>query len=171
MTTLSLHSEDHSVDSASPPRLLRGIEAGIVGGVLMLALFILGSLLRGRVWWEIPNVLGSTFYGSRAFRSGVSMATLSGTALHFVITGCVGALFGLACGGIRERKRLVLLGLVAGMIWYYLGVAVFWSRINPWVPVFSSKPIAILSHALFGACLGRMGQSLERSEESQPPEA
>ena len=133
----------------------------------MLALFILGSMLRGRVWWEILNVLGSTFYGSRAFRAGISMATLSGAALHFVITGCIGALFGLACGGIRQRSRLVLLGVAAGMVWYYLGMAVFWSRINPWVPVFSPQPITILSHALFGACLGRIGQKLQVQQPVQ----
>ena len=170
MTTLSLHRE-HGIAANDPPRLLRGIEAGIVGGFAMLALLILGSLLRGRVWWEIPNVLGSTFYGSRAFRSGVSMATLSGAALHFVITGCIGGIFGLACGGIRERKRLVLLGIFAGVVWYYLGLAVFWSRINPWVPVFSSQPITIISHALFGACLGRMGHKLEPLEPVPPASA
>jgi hypothetical protein len=162
---------DHSIAASDPPRLLRGIEAGIVGGFTMLALLILGSLLRGRVWWEVPNVLGSTFYGSRAFRSGVSMATLSGIALHFVITGCIGGIFGLACGGIRERKRLVLVGILAGVVWYYLGLAVFWSRINPWVPVFSSQPIAIIAHALFGACLGRMGYKLEQPEPIAPSSA
>jgi hypothetical protein len=174
VATLSLPTEYRL--ETEPPRLLRGIEAGILGGFAMLALLILGSLLRGHVWWEIPNVLGSTFYGTRAFRSGPGVATVSGAALHFVITGSIGALFGLACGGIQQRRRLVLLGLMAGIIWYYLGAGVFWSRINPWVPAIASQPIAILSHAVFGACLGRMARKFGRPtldpklpEESSEP--
>src|SRR5579863_7911910 len=141
-------------------RLASGIEAGVIGGLAMLILLISGSLLRGHVWWEIPNLLGSTFYGSRAFRTGASMATLSGTAFHFVITGTVGAVFGLSCGGIRPRRRLILLGVLAGVVWHYLAQAVFWSRVNRMVPAYSPQPLTLLSHALFGACLGWMGQRL-----------
>src|SRR5262249_2501145 len=121
-------------------------------------LLVSASLLRGHVWWEVPNLLGSTFYGSRAFRSGAGMATVSGTAFHFVITGTVGALFGLACGGVRQRRRLVLLGILAGVVWYYLAQAVFWGRVNPMVPAYSPQPVTVLAHALFGACLGWMGR-------------
>ena len=146
--------------------LMSGIEAGIIGGLAMLLLMVSGSLLRGHVWWEVPNLLGSTFYGSRAFRTGASFPTLSGAALHFVITGTIGGLFGMACGGIQQRRRLVLLGLLAGVVWYYLGDAIFWRRVNPMVPEYSPQPVTILSHALFGACLGYMGQRQRLSEET-----
>jgi len=153
-------------------RLARGIEAGVLGGCAMLALLILTSLLRNRVWWEIPNILGSTFYGSRAFRSGLGMATTAGAALHFVITGSIGALFGLLCGGIRERKRLILFGIFIGMLWYYFSRAVFWTRVNPWVPVYSPEPVAVLANALFGLCLGfishRPTQAQHDSKEPFP---
>ena len=128
----------------------------------MLLLMVSGSLLRGHPWLEVPNLLGSTFYGLRAFRQGASLATLSGTALHFTITGVMGGLFGLVFGGVRQRRRLILLGVLAGVAWYYLADAVFWSRVNPLVPLygpFYSPPAAtFLAHALFGACLGYMGQ-------------
>jgi hypothetical protein len=138
-------------------RAASGLEAGIVGGVAMFVVLVVFSLLRGRVWWETPNLLGSTFYGSRAFRSGVSMATLSGTAFHLVITGTLGTLFGLACGALA-RQRLVLLGIVAGVFWYYFADAVLWRQINPLVPLYTFAPGAIVSHGVFGACLGYMGQ-------------
>jgi hypothetical protein len=139
-------------------RLTRGLEAGVIGGIAMLAMLVSGSLLRGRVWWEVPNLLGTTFYGTRAFRSGVGMATVSGTALHMVITGTIGGLFGLACGWIVERRRLVLMGVLAGIVWYYLGDATFWNRVNPMVPLYSPPGVTLLAHMLFGACLGYMGQ-------------
>lgn len=150
-------------------RLMSGIEAGVIGGLAMLGMMVSGSLLRGHVWWEVPNLLGSTFYGSRAFRSGASLPTLSGTALHFVITGTIGGIFGLACGGIRERRRLLLLGMLAGVVWFYLADAVFWRRVNPMVPLYSPQPVTLISHALFGACLGYMGQKQKLHEETAGP--
>ncbi len=139
-------------------RTASGIEAGVVGGLAMLAILISESLWNGRVWWEIPNLFGSTFYGPRAFRSGASMATLSGVALHFVITGTIGGLFGLAFGGIQKRGRLLLLGLLASVGWYNLANAAFWPVINPWVLLGSPRPATVVSHVLLGACLGYMGQ-------------
>jgi hypothetical protein len=123
----------------------------------MLAVMILGSLLRNRVWFEVPNVLGSTFYGSRAFRSGPGIATLAGTALHFVITGSIGAIFGFLTKSIRQRMRLILFGIFFAMAWYFLGRAVFWARVNPWVPAYSRSAVAVTAHVLFGVCLGFIG--------------
>jgi hypothetical protein len=139
-------------------RAASGLEAGVVGGLAMLSVLIVFSLLRGRVWWETPNLLGSTFYGLRAFRSGVSMATLSGVAFHLVITGTVGVVFGLLCGAMQGRSRLLLVGVAAGVFWYYLANALLWRQINPLIPVYTFVPAALASHGVFGACLGWMGQ-------------
>lgn len=139
-------------------RAASGLEAGVVGGLAMLSVLIAFSLLRGRVWWEAPNLLGSTFYGLRAFRSGVGMATLSGVAFHLVITGTVGVMFGLVCGAMTGRSRLVLWGIAVGMFWYYVANALLWSKINPLIPLYTFVPAALASHGVFGACLGWMGQ-------------
>jgi hypothetical protein len=139
-------------------RLLSGIEAGVIGGIAMLALLVAGSLTRGDPWWTTANLLGTTFYGMRAFRGAPNQATLAGGAFHLVITGVVGAAFGLACGGITPRRRLVLVGTLAGLIWYGLADAVFWRQVNPLVPLYAPQPATLLSHALFGACLGSMGR-------------
>jgi hypothetical protein len=152
-------------------QLASGIEAGVIGGGAMLLLMISGSLLRGYSWVEVPNLLGSTFYHSRAFRQTLGLATLSGLALHFVITGTVGAGFALVCRTVRERRRLILLGLLAGVVWYYFAEAVFWSRVNPLVPLYSPQPVTLLAHALFGACLGFMGRDIghDHRHAAQPP--
>ena len=130
----------------------------MIGGLAMLSVLIVFSLLRGRVWFEVPNLLGSTFYGLRAFRSGVGMATLSGVAFHLVITGTVGVVFGLVCGAMVGRSRLFLVGLAAGMAWYYLANALLWRQLNPLIPLYTFVPAALASHGVFGACLGWMGQ-------------
>jgi hypothetical protein len=151
------------------PRVLKGIEAGVVGGLAMLALLAAAALLRGHVWWETPNLLGSTFYGTRAFRAGPGRITIAGGAFHLVITGVVGALFGVACGHLYLRRRLVLLGTLAGIVWYYLADAVFWKLVNPLVPLYSPPLSTLLSHALFGACLGYMGGGEGLPSESPVP--
>jgi hypothetical protein len=149
-------------------RLASGIEAGIVGGAAMLGMLISESLWSGHVWWEVPNLLGSTFYGTRALRSGTGLSILAGIALHFVITGTLGGLFGLACGGIHQRGRLVLLGVLAAVGWYNVANATFWPRVNPWVPLASPRPATIFSHVLLGACLGYMGQRQKASAADSP---
>jgi hypothetical protein len=145
-------------------RAANGLEAGVIGGIAMLALLIVFSLFRGRVWWETLNILGSTFYGPRAFRSGVGLATLSGAAFHLVITGTVGIVFGIACGAMAGSRRLILVGLAAGMFWYYFADAVIWRALNPLVPLYTFEPGALVSHGVFGACLGYMGRRKVGSE-------
>jgi hypothetical protein len=146
-------------------RLARGIEAGVVGGAAMLVLLSCASLVRGGAWWEVPNLFGSTFYGVRALRSGAGLGTLAGTALHFVITGTIGGLFGLVCGGLRPRRWLVGLGIGAGLAWYYGSDAVFWNRVNPLVVFYQPQPASLLVHAVYGACLGWIGQRREAAQE------
>jgi hypothetical protein len=138
-------------------RMLHGIEAGIVGGLAMLILLAAASMWHRHVWWEIPNLLGSTFYHERAFYSGPGRATLAGGALQLTICGLLGATFGVTCGNVRSRHRLMLLGTLAGLGWFYLGNALVWPRLNPLVPIYWPEPAAILSHVLFGACLGYAG--------------
>jgi hypothetical protein len=154
----------------TPARLARGVEAGVVGGAAMLAVLMCGSLVEGRGWWQIPNLFGSTFYGMRAFRGGPAMATLSGAALHFTISGGVGAAFGLVCGGMRQRGRLLLAGIVAALAWHYASQAWFWARVNPRVPGYAPQPLWMLSHLMLGACLGLMMGRMAPKPKREPDE-
>lgn len=147
-------------------RILYGIEAGIVGGLAMLGLLAAWSMWHRHVWWEIPNLLGSTFYHNRAFYSGPGMATLAGGALQLTLSGVVGAIFAVACGNVRSRHRLILLGTLTGLAWFYLANVLLWPRINPLVPFYWPEPVTALSHVLFGACLGYAGNA--RPVESTP---
>jgi hypothetical protein len=157
-----------SSHAAIRSRLVTGIEAGILGGVAMLGMLVSESLWNGHVWWEVPNLLGSTFYGTRVLRSGSDFSILAGAALHLVITGTLGGLFGLACGGIQQRGRLILLGVLAGVGWYNLADVIFWPRVNPWVPVVSPRPVTMYSYIVFGVCLGYIGQRNKASQAVVP---
>lgn len=153
------------------PCLLNGIEAGVIGGIAMLALLVSGSWWRGDPWWLPSNLLGATFYGARALSAGPGRITLAGGALHIFLTGSVGAAFGLICGRIHRRRRLILLGTLAGLTWHGLADVLLWPRINPLVPLYSAQPATLISHALFGACLGLMARTFPAAlaEKSFPP--
>src|SRR5882724_12871145 len=99
--------EDEILKRQSLTDALSGIEAGVIGGIAMLVLLAASSLWRDRGWWEIPNLLGSTFYGVRAFRPGIHRATVAGGALQLMICGSVGALFGMLFGRVQSRGRML----------------------------------------------------------------
>src|ERR1700737_3859992 len=88
---------------------IAGVESGVLGGTLMLVWLGLLSFLQGRSVWSISNLLASTFYGEAALRRGFRWTTLSGVALHLMMTAIAGLVFGLAVGGIASRSRVMLL--------------------------------------------------------------
>ncbi len=139
-------------------RVLIGIQAGVLGGLAMLALLVIGSVWRGHAWWEAPNLFGSTFYGGRVFHSGANLATIAGSAFQLVICGVVGAIFGIASESVRSSRRMILSGILCGVLWYYLAYSWIWTRIDPMLVRYSPQPVTILSYLLFGLCLGYLGR-------------
>lgn len=150
-------------------RTLHGIEAGVVGGLAMLGLLAAWSMWHRHVWWEFPNVLGSTFSRSGALYSGLGKSTLAGGALQLTITGLIGAVFGAVCGNVRPRHRLILLGTLAGVGWFFLANTLLWPRMNPLLPLFWPEPAGVLSHVLFGACLGYAGTAAGADSTANGP--
>jgi hypothetical protein len=133
---------------------LAGLEAGMLGGLAMLGWFFLVSLANGEPAWRVPDLLGSTFYGDRAFDGNSKMVTVSGVALHLFTSGILGVLFGLFVREMRNYFRVALLGLILGLGWYYLSYAIVWKRLNPLIPLYSSYRSMLVAHFLFGAFLG-----------------
>lgn len=142
-------------DAPNLPLPLAGLEAGIIGGLAMLALMILNSLWRQHPWWSIPNLLGSTFYSHRAFHMGAGMASASGIALHLVISGLAGVIFATVIAGPLSRTRSTLVGIAAGLLWYYATIYILYPRIGPLVVRYAPEPSTLLAYVLFGVFLGR----------------
>ena len=147
-------SGNHSRAGSSLLRALAGVESGVIGGVFMLAWLALLSLLQGRSIWSTPNLLASTFYGEVALRRGFRWTSLSGVALHLVMTAMAGLMFGLAVSSIASRRRVMLLGFASGMAWYFLSLGFFWKLMNPIVPVYGSGGGMLLAHLGLGYFLG-----------------
>jgi hypothetical protein len=120
--------------------ILVGIEAGVLGGLLMLLWFALITPLTGQPWWLIPNLIASKVYGQRADLLGPGMPTVFGAALQVVTAGLVGGnrLFGLfvACG------------------WYLLCYLFIWKRVSPGLIPHAPAPVLMAGYFIYGSVLG-----------------
>ena len=144
-------------------RWLAGLEAGVWAGLAVVGWFALTAAWSQRSFWDLPNRLGSLFYGPQALRAGFHAATLAGLAFHLFTSAVVGLLFaGLAREG-RNRVRAALLALVTGLAWCYAAYAWFWRRLLP--PAGGTPPPWLLAaYLLFGVVLGGYPGRLRSAE-------
>src|ERR1700710_982188 len=81
--------------------ILAGLEAGILGGLLMALWLALIAPVLGRPWWFVLNLFASYTYDIRAIRDGAGMATLTGVAIQVLAGGMLGILMGMLGSGNR----------------------------------------------------------------------
>ncbi|MGA2433733.1 MAG: hypothetical protein ABSG25_00455 [Bryobacteraceae bacterium] len=134
--------------------LLAGIQSGVLGGAGMIAVMGLGAIVERHAFWAIPNVLGSLFYGRDALRTSFGAPAAAGLALHFFAAGAIGALFGILTGEFRKTLRVLLMGTVTGLLWYYASLALLWRKLGVLGDLYASPQSMLLAHAVYGIVLG-----------------
>ena len=133
---------------------LAGIQAGVMGSLLLLGYLALDSEWHRGSVWAIPNLLASTFYGESAYRPGFGARTSVGLALLLFLYGVLGALFGLVVRDHGSRLRVTLAGLIFSTGWFFLSFDVLWKFINPLVHIYSPDRAMLVGHLLYGGLLG-----------------
>src|SRR5579864_2795086 len=133
---------------------LAGIQAGVVGGLILLGYLALDSAWHKRSVWTVPNLLASTFYGESAYRAGFGAGTSAGLALLLLVYGALGALFALVIRDHGTRMRVALAGLIFGTGWFFLSFDILWKHVNPLVQLYSPDRAILLAHLLYGGVLG-----------------
>ena len=98
---------------ARPNRFLAlaGIQAGVMGGLILLGYLALDSKWHKRSVWTVPNLMASTFYGESAYQPGFGARTSAGLALLLFVYGLLGVLFGLVIRDHASRARVTLAGV------------------------------------------------------------
>lgn len=134
---------------------LGAIQTGVVAGCVALVYLLLDGIVRGDGPWFFLNLVGATFYPRRAFSIVFSKATLSGLALHVVVSGVAGLLFAILLSPYRAKPlRSLWLGAFLGGVWYYLVFRFFWARLDPVLVLHQPFPGVFLAHLVFGFCMG-----------------
>jgi hypothetical protein len=135
-------------------RLVAGLETGVLGGVAMLSWYALVSLLSRKSAWALPNLLTTVVFNRPDLRSGFGWPAVIGVALHLCAAGLIGTGFGIIAGFSRRRVRVVLLGLLTGLAWYYLSQALLWNTLGALSALYASPLWLLLGHLVYGAVLG-----------------
>ncbi len=133
--------------------ILAGLQAGVLGGLAMLAWLILTSSWRQQPWWAFPNLMASGLFGESIFRLGFGIASWSGMALLLFMAGLFGSLFALLVPESVSPFRFVLLAFLAGLAWYYATASLAVNRWAPLVPLYTPKPLLYSAHLIYGFSL------------------
>jgi hypothetical protein len=142
-------------------RLLAGLEAGIVAVLILLGWLALTSAWYRHSIWTTANLMATTFYGEAALSQKFTFRTLAGLALYVVLYGIIGALFGLVVQSRSTGPRLMLIGVVVGLGWYYLSFALLWRTLNPLITLYTHSGPMMAGHAIYGGFLGRFPRYLD----------
>jgi hypothetical protein len=157
---LSMNAETGNLKPSIVVRALAGLETGVLGGAAMLLWFALVSVWQDQLWYAVPNLLAGVFYGESIFRAGFGFVTLTGIALHLVSGGIAGAVFGIVAPAGQTPPRMLLLGLLGGLLWFYFNQYLLWRRTNPLLIYYTAESSMVAAHLLFGVFLGRLSWSL-----------
>jgi len=140
------------------PRLLAGLESGILGALIMILWFALDAFLERQYWWAMLNLWGAGVYHNRVFSMGLGVATLAGASTHFFLHGLAGAIWALAAARVGNYWLHLALSFGAAAGWYLLLMHVFWPAVAPVVSRITPLPATILAYFLFGVAISRNAQ-------------
>lgn len=148
-------------------RGLAGVQSGVLGGLAMAGWFLLASAMLKQPLWTVPNLLGSLVSEGLLMRQGFGHGAVAGLAAVLFLGGTTGALFALATSRVRSRRRLVLLGMLAGLVGFYFSNALVFRRLGALAWVYTSPRSLLVAHLLFGAVLGTLPLEPEGAAEAE----
>jgi hypothetical protein len=121
----------------------------------MLAWLGVSAVWQNQGFWNSENLFATLFYGSDALRSDFTSKTFSGLALFLLLYSTLGGIFALALRGRARSGRLVLLGIIFALGWFYLSFHLLWKSVMPLVYLLSPDRPTVVGHLIFGVCIGR----------------
>jgi hypothetical protein len=139
---------------------LAGLQAGMAATLWMLGWLGVSSAWRQSSFWTAENLWASTFHGAAAIHRGFSSSTLSGIALYLLVYSTLGGFFAFATRARLPRLRLILIGVLVAVGWYYLSFHVIWRAVSPLVTLLHAEKATLLGHVIYGAALAQFPRFL-----------
>ncbi len=137
------------------PRLLAGLQVGILGGLGTLVWLIILSAWNLQGPWTLVNLLAYATRAAANWEYRFSMASVVGIAAHLFTCG----LLGIFCGWVlplpRALARVSLTGLIFGMLLSVLTYHMFWVRVAPALEMYIAPASVWVAHSMFGLSLAQ----------------
>jgi hypothetical protein len=150
------HPEERAAQPLSPwaARLLGGLQAGILAGLLMMSWLMFESYRRDQPVWSNPNLVSTALLGRAGVKGSFGIATVAGFSLTIVMAGLHGMLFAL----LLPVTARPIWAANAGLLFAFLSYGVFfgWALeyLAPLMDARASRPTWMGGHFLFGVLLG-----------------
>ncbi len=142
--------------------LLAGLQAGMVGVLIMLAWLGVSAAWQQRSFWTAENLMASVFYGPQSIHSGFAGRTLPGLALYVALYSTLAAVIALLLRDRLTQLRTALVCIVLAMIWYYVSFRWMWRHVMPLVALLHAERPTAIGHLIYGLWMGRFPAYLRK---------
>ena len=146
------------------PRLLAGLQAGILGGLGTLVWLFILSAWNLQSPWTLVNLLAYSTHATSNWELRFSMASVTGIAAHFFTCGVLGIFCGWLLPRPRGFSRVSLGGLIFGMLLSVMTYELIWRRIAPALGQYIAPASVWLAHLMFGLSLAQFPRFYRRLE-------
>jgi hypothetical protein len=149
--------------------LLAGLQAGMIGALMLLAWMGFSATMQRRSFWTAANLMGTVFHGGDAIHSGFTSSTLVGLAFYLVAYSLLGSLFAVALRLRLPSLRRRLVAVLFALCWYYFFFRLASRPFAPLIDLLHVENTTLIGHLIYGTVLGRYPAFLER--KAVPPPA
>ena len=133
---------------------LAGLQAGVLGALIMIGCLMLGAILDRRSIWVAPNLFSTVFFGSEVYRNQYLNTSLAGVALLIAVYGGLGALWGLLWQE-NQRPGLMAFGAICGLAVYFVFFRLILKHASPVITLYAPDRQLEIGHILWGMSLGK----------------
>jgi hypothetical protein len=137
------------------PRLLAGLQVGILGGLGTLVWLVILSSWSLQGPWTLVNLLAYATHASTNWEYRFSMASVVGMAAHFFTCGSLGLFCGWLLPRPRGRTRISITALIFGVLLSLMTYQLLWVRIAPALGQYIAPVSVWVAHVMFGASLAQ----------------
>jgi len=141
---------------------MAGLETGVLAALGMLAYHWLGSIVGGVGICQHLERLSVAVFGRQIYQLSLALAASSGAALLVFWGGVIGAAFALGSRGKWAARRLLLLGPLVALVWYYLAYELWLPHFGRGVYWVAPRRVLVLGHVIFGLLLSLYPRALRR---------
>lgn len=136
-------------------RLLAGLQAGILGGLVTVIWFMVLSVWSLRSPWALVNLFAASAWHAPSWSANFGIATFTGIALHLAACGFFGMFIGWALPKPPAPSHMSLAGFTFGAILSLMLYEFFWRRLVPSLGAYTTPGAIVTVHLLFGVCVGQ----------------